>query len=1044
MNKLKITFFTFLSIIILVVFLKKKKTNNIVDLRKNHQEFIDNHPFQEALKLTKKERKANGIPPNKYFEEEYLLEMNPHTGKTETEKLFTLQEKLRINALQKAVPGADAANAWVERGPRNVPGRTRAVMYDPNDATHKRVFAGGVSGGLWVNDNIESGISSWQLLDVPENLAVSSIIADPNNPQIMYVGTGESYVAGAVNGNGIWKSEDGGTTWSHNFGGSSGITTFVNDAEVTINSGGSGSFVAVQSGTFGPDITTSISGNLAIAIPNDACATITNGASINGNIAVIDRGTCDFTNKILNAQNAGATAVLIVNNTVSSLFAMGGTDASVTIPSVMISSADGQLLKDAIANGTVNITINNIDTDLPAGIVLVPGKYHVNNMLAWNDSGNTVLFAAISESVYSEVLANTLLGGERGLFKSTDDGNTWTQVNLPLTSGGNPFQPNSLLVTADNKIWMSTTSSNSFGDGGGTVFSSIDGNTFTQQYVSSGGRRTEIAASSTDPNKIYLLIETGTVRIEVTNDAFATEPIILPLPVDAGASIPASDFTRGQAFYDLTIAVDPSNDNTVYVGGIDTFRSTDGGSNWDQITKWIIGNGQSATVPFTHADIHGLIFHPTDTDRGLIVSDGGVAYANSFSTANNNAGAIINRFRDNNTTQFYKGSIGQDVSQDQFLGGAQDNGTNFISNATAGTSFSEEVFGGDGMFCFIDKDGDYMILSVPRNSFFRLDLPHTGAGQLIVQENSGTFVNQADLDDNLDILYTNATEGSTVRISRFTDILTASPIRTNLTNALFNRPPTAIKVSPYTTASTTLFVGTDTGGLLKVTNADTTPTWSNIQGSEFFGSISAINFGANEDEIMVTFHNYGIPSIWYTENGGSTWLNKEGSFPDIPVKAILMNPLLNDEVIIGTDLGVWRTGNFKDSSPTWFQSQNGMKNVKVTSFDLRIADNTILASTYGRGFFTGQFTNVPLGISDAELTDVLSIYPTVSNGDFTITSTTISKTNLQVFDMNGRRVYQKELNINGKTNISLSLNKGVYFANFIGDNLRESHKIIIK
>jgi len=82
-------------------------------------------------------------------------------------------------------------NEWVERGPNNVGGRTRMVMYDPNDATHKRVFAGGVSGGLWVNDDITDVNSSWTQVGIDDNLSVTCMAVDPNNSQIMYIGTGE-------------------------------------------------------------------------------------------------------------------------------------------------------------------------------------------------------------------------------------------------------------------------------------------------------------------------------------------------------------------------------------------------------------------------------------------------------------------------------------------------------------------------------------------------------------------------------------------------------------------------------------------------------------------------------------------------------------------------------------------------------------------------------------------------------------------------------------------------------------------------------------
>ena len=75
-------------------------------------------------------------------------------------------------------------------------------------------------------------------------------------------------------------------------------------------------------------------------------------------------------------------------------------------------------------------------------------------------------------------------------------------------------------------------------------------------------------------------------------------------------------------------------------------------------------------------------------------------------------------------------------------------------------------------------------------------------------------------------------------------------------------------------------------------------------------SVSDISFGSSEDEILVTFHNYNTNNVWYTNDGGDSWENKEGDLPDIPVKAVLMNPFHKNEVFLGTGLGVWRTENF--------------------------------------------------------------------------------------------------------------------------------------
>ena len=1055
--KTKITLFIITIIAIAtVVLLPKVECTKIEKLRQKHVEFLKNSPVNKTLNLDRNERKKLGIPPNKYFEEQYLLEMNPVLGRPEFEKKLALQEQLLSENFQKDVPGS-ASVAWVERGSSNVPGRTRAVLFDPNDATGKRVFAGGVSGGLWVNDDITNQSSSWTRVGIPENLAVSSITVDPNNSNILYVGTGESYVGGRANGNGIWKSTNGGTSWTHVFGsGATGQVVFNTNARVVITAPTSiqGTVDAIQA-RFGSALSAPITGNLVLANDGSAsstegCDTFTNNAAINGNIAVVERGTCNFTVKVRNAQNAGAIAVVVINNVSGNPIPMAGTDARITIPSVMISNAVGASILDKLASETVSIRIENVNTNLPVGVTLVSGIFHINDIVARNNGGITEIYAAVGESGYGQA-PGTLLGNgtEYGLYKSIDEGANWSKINVPTTAGGNIHEPNDLEISSNNTIWLSTAESTSFTDGGGVIFSSIDGVTFTQKQVIPNAKRTQIAISATNPNKIYVLAETNTVRIIRTLDGFTTTQT-LALPNDADNGIPANDFTRGQAFYDLMLEVDPTNDEIVYVGGIDTFRSTNGGTNWIQISKWSNNPGLGAlNIPFVHADIHVLAFDPSNANKAMIGTDGGVFYASSLSGAENSTTAIRARDRNYNTTQFYWAAIGQNSANDQFLGGAQDNGSNFINNGSVGINASQEIFGGDGAYCFIDKDGQYLITSTPFNNFRRFRLPLTGSFFTIVSSgnNEGSFINPAELDDNLEVLFTNGSTSNSNIISSFINVNSIST-RRNLTNALLTSVPTAFKVSPYTTTSTTLIVGTRNGQLLRINNANNsaTATWADITGPEFLGSISAINFGANEQEIMVTFHNYGVKSIWFTEDGGTTWQNKEGNFPDIPIKAVLMNPLLNDEVIIGTDLGVWKTSNFKNANPTWVQSQNGMQNVTVTHFDLRTSDNTILASTYGRGFFTGKFTDQVAGVEDVSSNNDLSIFPNPSNGLVKIRAARdFGKSTVTVYDSNGRLVFSKEANLEGTIPLQMNyLKAGLYIMKVQGDNFAYSKKLIIE
>jgi hypothetical protein len=148
-----------------------------------------------------------------------------------------------------------------------------------------------------------------------------------------------------------------------------------------------------------------------------------------------------------------------------------------------------------------------------------------------------------------------------------------------------------------------------------------------------------------------------------------------------------------------------------------------------------------------------------------------------------------------------------------------------------------------------------------------------------------------------------------------------------------------------------------------VTNADTTPVTSLIN-YNFGGYISDVKLGSSESEIMVTVSNFNKTSVFYTTDGGTNWASKEGNLPDIPVKAIFMNPQDNNEVILGTYYGVWGTSNFQAASPTWALYSDGLGKFKVNHFDYRPSDKTILAVTYGRGSFTTRIDNTSLSTSD--------------------------------------------------------------------------------
>ena len=779
-------------------------------LSNKYSDYLVNHPFRETTKLSKTQRAERGLPPNKFFEQEYLYTSNPNLLRPTPEKLYELQKKLKSTPSMRLSPG-DPSNSWVERGPNNVGGRTHELLFAPGSTT--KVFAGGVSGGLWINNDITSAASQWQRVEsVPGNLSVMSITVDPNNTDIMYLGTGEVYTGGDVIGNGIYKSTDGGDTWI--------------------------------------ELLTNI----------------------------------------------------------------------------------GPTVEDSFA--------------------------YIQDIIAWNNpvTNQTEVYFGAGSTIYREEVVPGPDGWDwhglntRGVYKSTD-GINFSRLTDPIftTAEGSPYSPNDFNMDADGNLWMGTRR-NAYGHGGGFVFRN-DGNNWTNVRNLGTQGRVELACSQQTSGKIYVLAEdrsssSNPVKIFRTTNGFASAPTSLTQPNDADTNIDPSDFTRGQSFYDLMIAVDPSNDDTVYVGGIDLFKSTNSGNSWNQFSHWYGGFGYQEV----HADQHGIAFAPGASNRVIFGNDGGVYYSNN--------GGSTTEARNNgyNVTQFYKGAINQNISSEILLAGSQDNGSQLALNANEGQNSTTEVTGGDGCWAFIDQDDQYMISSYIYNNYRYITIEGVYVGNFPNSDNTGDFVNQCGLDSDTNILFTNATSGSTYRIYRYAiDPAVPAVTRTTLTNSMLNTIPTFFVASPF--VNNRMLVGTALGKIIRLDNANATPTWTDISMPGQVGAVSDIRYGATENDIMVTFHNYGVTSVWYTEDGGNNWVSKEGDLPDMPVKCILQNPLNNDEVIIGTALGVWKTNNWNDTNPNWLQSQNGMQDVKVMSFDFKEADNTILAATYGRGMFTSQFSS---------------------------------------------------------------------------------------
>lgn len=882
---------------------------------KNIREIVSS--YQKGVEYSKAH---NQKPPDEYYLHDYIATMDPESGTVNNQNYVNLEMEVKagkfnptkslkiFSSSETAADGKAITNQWKERGPYEIGGRVRAIMFDPNDASGKKVWAGGVSGGLWYNNDITNANQEWTLVDgFWSNTTISCITVDPNNSQIFYVGTGE-VETGDFSGLGIWKTMDGGNTWQQIF--------------------------ALESG---------YAGNVK------------------------------------------------------------------------------------------------------------KGMYNIPTIKVVNNNGVSEVYAGVAGSYFGDAAT---FGGlyEAGLYKSTD-GINFTLLPSLLTTATRGYDIQDIEIGADNAIWVATRGSRFSGStSGGKIFKSTDyGANFSNVYdVGNVSARVMVEVSETNPLKAYALMQgvsnsTEPIRIAKTIDGgttwiatnVANSGITLPNPIDTGQ--PDNDFTRGQAFYDLVIEVDPTNDEHVYVGGVDSYKSTDGGANWTQYTKWSNNNVMGSTnISRVHADQHALAFNPKNPNQFIMANDGGMFFA---ADKNNLANSTAVRIRNKrlNITQFYHGTLNPTAtsSNEEMILGAQDNGTQQLSGAALANGFynGSEVYGGDGAYTAYDDQDKYLIASYVYNFHYLFNAQ--GRYALIsntTQQNTGQFINPLVVDRNLDIAYTNANSNNStsVKLNRVDNLATLpfAPTRTQLTIATVasGENISRLFVSPYTTTSTTLYIGLTSGKLYKVTNANTVPVTS-LLSFNFGGNISDIKLGASESEMMVTVSNFNKTSVFYSTDAGTTWDSKEGNLPDIPVKAIFMNPEDNNEVILGTYYGVWGTANFQSTNPTWALYSNGLGKFKINHFDYRPSDKTILAVTYGRGAFT---TNIASGGLSTQNTqhNLLStqVYPNPTRGPLNIkfNSKEGNTVNIELFDASGKLVFTKK-NVKSAEEFNIeSLTKGIY------------------
>lgn len=609
--------------------------------------------------------------------------------------------------------------------------------------------------------------------------------------------------------------------------------------------------------------------------------------------------------------------------------------------------------------------------------------YFVNDIVVRSESGKSVLYCATDMQYVNGAWHGTTTGG---LMKSTNGGVSFSNVMPKIPGYTLSMIPADLELGADNRLWIGTRrnyAQTATDKGGGRVIYTDDGVNFTTVYSHADkAGRVELACAPNSSFTLYAVFESnGKVDTLLRSFNKGTTWSAMRKPKDADAGIPATDPSRGQAWYDLILAVSPKDSADVVFGAIDLFLSENSGNSFAQIGKWSDNSGLiNLSCSYVHADQHNIVFVP-GTTTCLIGNDGGVFYCPDILDNLSYTAAIYERNNGYLVTQFYWGDISQTKGKNLMLAGAQDNGTHLMTST--GLVNENMISGGDGGYCFVSPTNDNkQVVSYVYNQFFATTDNWANAAKLIDDPNTGKFINPAAWDDVNGALITGKGKCTLYRNKIGTSATLVNTVTVSATTA--NGAPSAMCSSVSATGKAQFYVGTDVGKVYMTTDIGASvPVWSDITGTINAGNISDIFRLRRSDTLFVTLSNYGSSvNIYMSLDAGKTWISRDGNIADMPIWGILLNPRKMGEAIIATELGIYGTSNIFAASVVWAPYNEGMGAVKVANLRYRDADQTIMAATHGRGVFTSDAWSkaspiVKFGLS----TDTVCSHQTISFKD---------------------------------------------------------------
>ncbi|WP_242134288.1 T9SS type A sorting domain-containing protein [Aestuariivivens marinum] len=548
-----------------------------------------------------------------------------------------------------------------------------------------------------------------------------------------------------------------------------------------------------------------------------------------------------------------------------------------------------------------------------------------------------------------------------GVMKSIDGGTTWNSTGLN-TSAGHPTNMNDIYMHPNNSniLWVATNKG---------VYKTIDGGV---NWTNTNGTQNlnikDIKLKPGDPNTIYavtpdtfyvstnggdtftdagfgtgLPASSSRLVIDVTADntnviytlsALNNDFQGLYKSTDSGvtfsqmaASTPGNvnlfDDSK-QAYYDMAFAVSNTNENEIYVGVLNIWKSINGGASFTKVNEWF----QPASASYSHADIHLLRFYDgvlfAGTDGGFYkTTDGGTNFMDLTD------GMQIG--------QFYRLSVSKE-SSNKMVGGLQDNGGYALNN-----SYWQVYYGADGMDTAINHNNSdtiygfiqygsnlYISNSAGASNDAYVPAPVDETGE---NDSGGNWVTPLSMNRDGELY---AGYSSLYKLCG-TEWKTISPSFGNNVNIDFLEIDEIEPNNIYVAIDNTLRKSTDKGASFITIN------------NTFSSNITSIEVNNNNSNIVyVTTAGY-TGKVYKSIDGGSNFNDITGSLPNVTKNIIKHQKLHSDEpLFLGTSLGVYR---YDDTTGVWEPFGNSLPNVSVSDLEINLNDDNISAATYGRGIW---------------------------------------------------------------------------------------------